>query len=170
MAQNKTSVIKIIHHKSSVKGWRKTFLILFVLGWRKIMLTLNQNYNKIIYIFIYNMYIFCVQTGGKSRIACLRVERHTANCASASQFAIGRNVHTASFNTQKCSYRPLQRAKFSYRRTLDFPRLTTRSHTMWLFFTNLDTKRRVYFERHGGDVTRVNICTRHNRYHAALGT
>ena len=29
--------------------------------------------------------IFCVQTGGKSRIACLCVERHGVNCASASK-------------------------------------------------------------------------------------
>ena len=43
-----------------------------------------------------------------------------------------------------------------------------------IFSTNLDTKRRVYLERHGGDVTRVNtlgiLRTRHNRHHAALGT
>ena len=29
--------------------------------------------------------LFCVQTGGKSRIACLGVERHAANCASATK-------------------------------------------------------------------------------------
>ena len=57
-----------------------------------------------------------VQTGEKSRIACLRVERHAANCASATQsgemFILpaptgenilttrfnGWNVHTARFN------------------------------------------------------------------------
>ena len=33
----------------------------------------------------------------------------------------------------KCSYRPPQRAKCLYRRTLDCPRLTTRSHAMLLF-------------------------------------
>ena len=42
------------------------------------------------------------------------------------------------------------------------------------FSTNLDIKRRVHLERHGGDVTRVNtlgtLRTRHNRHHAALGT
>ena len=32
-----------------------------------------------------NRKFICVQTGGKSRIACLRVERHVANCASATQ-------------------------------------------------------------------------------------
>ena len=56
-----------------------------------------------------------VQTGGKSRIACLRVERHAANCASATQ-----------------------------------------SGEMFIPAASTDTKRRVYFERHGGDVTRVN--------------
>ena len=49
---------------------------------------------------------YCVQTGGKSRIACLRVERHAANCASATQSGemfippapTGENVHSACFN------------------------------------------------------------------------
>ena len=40
--------------------------------------------------------------------------------------------------------------------TLDCPRLTTRLHAMRLFSANLDTKRRVYLEWHGSDVTRVN--------------
>ena len=47
------------------------------------------------------------------------------------------------------------RAKCSYRTKLDCPRLTTHSHATRLS-TNLDTKRRVYLERHGSDVTRVN--------------
>ena len=68
--------------------------------------------------------IFCVQTGGKSRIACLCVERHTVNSASASKSgemfippaSKGGNVHTARFNGRNvratwrrcdsCEYRP----------------------------------------------------------------
>ena len=56
----------------------------------------------------YENNIFCVQTGGKSRIACLCVERHAVNCASASKSgemfippaSKGDNVHTARFNGQ----------------------------------------------------------------------
>ena len=51
---------------------------------------------------------FCVQMGGKSRIACSCVERHAVNCASASKSgemfippaSKGDNVHTARFNGQ----------------------------------------------------------------------
>ena len=75
--------------------------------------------------------------------------------------AIGRNDHTARFNGRKCPYRPLQqakclyrplqRAKCTYRPTLDYP--LARNAT---FSTNLNTKSRVYLERHGGDVNRAN--------------
>ena len=52
--------------------------------------------------------VFCIQTGGKTRIACLRVERHAANCVSASQSSemfipsasTGETFHTARFNGQ----------------------------------------------------------------------
>ena len=66
----------------------------------------------------------------------------------------------------KCSYRPLQRAK------MFIPPASTVKMLIppdtWLpaayyalahnatFPTNLDTKRRVYLERHGSDVTRMN--------------
>ena len=69
-------------------------------------------------------------------------------------------------NRSKCLYRPLQQAKFSYhplQRAHCTPRwhLTVRCQlracTQCDFCsTNLDTKRRVYLERHGGDVIRVN--------------
>ena len=46
--------------------------------------------------------------GGKSRIACLRVERHAVNCASVTQSGqmfippapTGENVHTTGFNVR----------------------------------------------------------------------
>ena len=50
----------------------------------------------------------------------------------------GRNVHTARHLTARANYALAHNATFS---------------------TNLDTKRRVYLERHGGDVTRVNTFT-----------
>ena len=58
--------------------------------------------------FIKEIKFFCVQTGGKSRIACLCVERHAVNCASASKSgemfippaSKGDNVHTTRFNGQ----------------------------------------------------------------------
>ena len=69
-------------------------------------------------------------------------------------------------NRAKCSYRPLQRA------IMFIPPASTGKmfipHETWLptanyalarnatFSTNLDTKHRVYLERHGSDVTRVN--------------
>ena len=34
--------------------------------------------------------IFCVQTGGKSRIACLCIERHAVNCALASKSGLSK--------------------------------------------------------------------------------
>ena len=47
---------------------------------------------------------------------------------------------------------------------------STHKHAMRLF-ARLDTKRLVYLERHGGDVSSVNtVRTRHNRHYAALGT
>ena len=91
-------------------------------------------------------------------------------------------------NRAKCSYRPLQRAKMFIplastgemfippaSKSKMFIPLET-----WLpaanyafarnatFSTNLDTKRRVYLERHGGDVTRLTLRTRHNRHHATI--
>ena len=78
----------------------------------------------------YTIY-YCVQKGGKSCIACLRVDRHAANCASVTQ--AGDNVYIARFNERKCSYYRLQRAKCSYHPTLDCPRLSTRSQAMRLF-------------------------------------
>ena len=90
-------------------------------------------YFYFIYLLLFFSYfkLFCVQTGRKSRIACLRVERHAANCASATQSgkmfippaSTRENVQTARFNGRKCSYRL----------TLRCPRLTTRSHAMRLF-------------------------------------
>ena len=85
----------------------------------------------------------CVQTGGKSRIACLRVERHAVNCASASESG-------EMFIRLAANYAPARNATFS---------------------TNLDTKRRVYLERHGSDVTRVNTTLATlGRVHFALVT
>ena len=60
-------------------------------------------------------------------------------------------------NRAKCSYRLLQWAKM----------FTPPSSIGEMFIP--PTKRRVYLERHGGDVTRVNS-TRHNRHDATLGT
>ena len=83
-------------------------------------------------------------------------------------------------NRAKCSYRPLQRAK------MFIPPASTGKMFIppetWLpaanyalarnatFSINLDTKRRVHLERHGSDVTRVTLRTRHNRHHDTLGT
>ena len=101
---------------------------------------------------------YCVQTGGKSRIACLRVERHAVNCASASESG---EMFIPPASTGKMFIPPetwMPAANYALARNATFS-------------TNLDTKRRVYLERHGGDVTRVNtLRTHHNRYHAALGT
>ena len=71
--------------------------------------------------------------GGKSRISCLRVERHAVNCASASE--------SGEMFIPPETWLPA--ANYALARNATF-------------FTNLDTKRRVYLERHGGDVTRVN--------------
>ena len=85
----------------------------------------------------------CVQTDGKSRIACLRVERHAANCASATQSG-AMFITPASMGKMFIpSYILLPAANYV------LARITT-------FFTNLDTKRGVYLERHGVDVTRVD--------------
>ena len=69
-------------------------------------------------------------------------------------------------NRAKCSYRPLQGAKMfippaSTGKMLIPPETFLPAANYALarnatFSTNLDTKRRVYLERHGGDVTRVN--------------
>ena len=80
----------------------------------------------------YTIY-YCVQTGKKSRIAWLRVEQHAANCASATQS--GEMFMPPDTWLSAANYALVRNETFS---------------------TNLDTKRRVYLERHGGDVTRVN--------------
>ena len=85
----------------------------------------------------------CVQMGGKSRIACLRVERHAANCASATQSG---EMFITPAPTGKMFIPPetcLPAANYALARNATFS-------------TNLDTKRRVYLERYGGDMTRVN--------------
>ena len=64
---------------------------------------------------------FCVQTGGKSRIACLRVEMHAANCASATQS--GEMLIPPETWLPAANYALAHNATFS---------------------TNLGTKRRVY--------------------------
>ena len=43
---------------------------------------------------------YCVQTGGKSRIACLCVERHAVNCARAGTLHPRHNRHHAALGTQ----------------------------------------------------------------------
>ena len=90
--------------------------------------------------------------------------------------AIGRNVYTARFNGRN----------FPTTRHLN-ARDILRARTQCDFFHQFVHKARVYLERDGGDVTRVNIPppppppppryaragtlrTRHNRHHAALGT
>ena len=77
--------------------------------------------------------MICVQTGGKRRIACLRVERHAANCVSATRS--GEMFIPPDTWLPAGNYALARNATFS---------------------TNFDTKRRVYLERHDGDVTRVN--------------
>ena len=71
----------------------------------------------------------CVQTGGKSRIACLCVERHALNCASASKS--GEMFIPPETWLPAVNYALARNATFS---------------------TNLDTK----LEWHGSNVTRVN--------------
>ena len=94
-------------------------------------------------------------------------------------------------NRAKCSYRPLQRAIMftppaSTGKMFIPPTPTAKMfipHETWLpaanyalarnatFSTNLDTKRRVYLERHGSDVTRVNTTlAKLVRVHFALVT
>ena len=87
--------------------------------------------------------IFRIQTGEKSRIACLRVERHATNCASATKSG---DMLIPPASTDKMFISPdtwLPTANYALARNATFS-------------INLDTKRRVYLERHGGDVTRVN--------------
>ena len=92
--------------------------------------------------------IFCVQTGGKSRIAGLCVKRHAVNCALASKS--GEMFIPPETLLPAANYALARNATFS---------------------TNLDTKRRVYLERHGSDVTRVNTALATlGRVHFALAT
>ena len=70
-----------------------------------------------------------VQTGGKSRIASMRVEWHAANCASVTES--GKMFIPPDTSLSVANYALARNANFS---------------------TNLDTKRRLYLERHGGDV------------------
>ena len=96
------------------------------------------------------------------------VERHGVNCASASKSGemfiptalTGENVHTARFNGQNVHTARNLTARGCY--------ALARNAT---FSTNLDTKRHVHLERHGSDVTRVNIALATlGRVHFALVT
>ena len=113
------------------------------------------------FFYLHRKNLFCVQTGGKSRTAYLRVERHADNGASATQSC---EMAIPPALTGKIFIPPdtqLSAANYALARNATFS-------------TNLDTKRRVFLERHSGDVTRVNtlgaLRTRHNRHHAAFGT
>ena len=94
----------------------------------------NNLFIKIIFCNNYNK-LLCPNWWKKSHCMLVRREACSQLCLGVK---IGRNVHTARFKGRKCSDRPLQRAKCSYRPKLDrlkldCPRLTTHSHATRLF-------------------------------------
>ena len=111
---------------------------------------------------------FCVQTGGKSRIACLCVERHAVNCASASKSG---EMFIPPASTGKMFILPASTGKMFIPHETWLPAANYALARNATFSTNLDTKRRVYLERHGSDVTRVNTAlATFGRVHFALVT
>ena len=125
--------------------------------------TFEDDYTAKICFSNFSCKYICVQAGGKSRIACLRVEWHAA-------------IAPRRRNRAKSSYRPLQRAKVfippaSTSKMFILPAANYALARNATFSTNLDTKRLVYLERHCGDVTRVNTALATlGRLHFALVT
>ena len=90
--------------------------------------------------------------GGKSRIACLCVARHAVNCALASKSG---EMFIPPASTGKMFIPPARTGKMFIPHKTWLPAANYALARNATFSTNLDTKRRVYLERHGGDVTHV---------------